>query len=63
MEWDMTGTLAIQTREEGLRIANDLSRLTLPKDRNVEYTKIAGLKNYDVKEYVLKDEESFIALY
>jgi hypothetical protein len=37
--------------------------LTLPKDRNIDYDRIAGLKNYDVKEYVLKDEESFVALY
>lgn len=37
-EYEHNGkVLGIQTREEGLRITNDLARLTLPKERNVEY--------------------------
>lgn len=36
-EYNMSETYGIQTREEGLRITNDLSRLTLPKDRKVDY--------------------------
>ena len=29
------------TREEGLRLTNELSRLTLPKDRRIDYSEIA----------------------
>lgn len=55
--------LGIQTREEGLRITNDLARLTLPKERNVEYEQIAAMSNHLVKEEVIKDEESYVAIY
>lgn len=44
-EYDLNKTLGIQTREEGLRIANDLARLTLPKERSIDYTKIAIMSN------------------
>ena len=37
-EYDNNGqVLGIQTREEGLRITNDLARLTLPHERNIDY--------------------------
>jgi hypothetical protein len=33
------------TREEGLRITNDLARLTLPHERKLEYNQIIGFEN------------------
>jgi hypothetical protein len=36
-EYEQMETFGIQTREEGVRITNDLARLTLPKDRNIDY--------------------------
>ena len=63
-EYDLNGkVLGIQTREEGLRITNDLSRLTLPKERNVDYEEIARMSNALVKEDILKDEQSYVAIY
>lgn len=56
-EFELNGNvLGIQTREEGLRITNDLARLTLPKERNVEYEQIAAMSNHLVKEEIIKDE-------
>lgn len=37
-EYEKTGNFGIQTREEGLRIANDLARLTLPHERKINYS-------------------------
>lgn len=62
-EYDVSGNFGIQTREEGLRLANDMSRLTLPDQRNVDYLEIAQLSNYLVKDEILKDEKSFVAIY
>jgi hypothetical protein len=51
------------TREEGLRLTNDLQRLTLPGDRNVEYTKIArDFSNYDVKEDIITEQKAYVAV-
>ena len=36
-EFDKNNTWGIMCREEGLRIANDLHRLTLPSERNLPY--------------------------
>jgi hypothetical protein len=36
-EYSRNGTLGIQTREDGLRLTNDLARLTLPHERNVDF--------------------------
>jgi hypothetical protein len=44
-EYKYNETYGIQTREEGLRIANDLSRLSLPHERNIDYKKIAVMSN------------------
>ena len=52
-ELDRTDTFGIQTREEGLRITNDLSRLTLPHERSVNYPAIARMKGPDVKYDIL----------
>jgi|TARA_B110000285_G_scaffold120117_1_gene135885 hypothetical protein len=52
-EFSKSETYGIQTREEGLRITNDLSRLTLPKDRKVDYGLIARMTNEQAKEEIL----------
>lgn len=44
-EYERSKTYGIQTREEGLRITNDLSRLTLPKERNINFREIASMEN------------------
>ena len=62
-EANKTQAFALQTREEGLRITNDLSRLTLPKERNVDYKNIAKMTNSDIKLDVLQDEQVFTAVF
>ena len=52
-EYQPSQTYGIQTREEGLRLTNDLSRLTLPKERSIDYGKIARMQNTEVKEEIL----------
>jgi len=36
-EFSHNKTFGLMVREEGLRITNELSRLTLPHERNVDY--------------------------
>jgi hypothetical protein len=36
-EYERNNTYGIMTREEGLRITNDLARLTLPHQRKIDY--------------------------
>lgn len=62
-EYSVNETYGIQTREEGLRIANDLSRLSLPKERKVDYYKIASMTNAQAKEEILQDEQNYVAVY
>ena len=57
------GTFGVQTREEGLRITNDLARLTLPHERKIDYEQIAAMSNSLVKEEILQDEEHYVALF
>ena len=58
-----TGAHALMTREEGLRLTNDLNRLTLPSQRNVDYGKIAReYSNYDVKEDVITEQSAYVAV-
>lgn len=52
-EFSQSDTYGIQTREEGLRITNDLSRLTLPKDREIDYGQIGRMSNAQAKEEIL----------
>lgn len=61
-EFSRNQTYGIQTREEGLRITNDLSRLTLPKERKIDYAKIARMDNATAKEEMLQDEVNFMAM-
>ena len=53
LEPNKNSSFVLQTREEGLRITNELSRLTLPKERNVDYQVISGLENVTVKTDIL----------
>ena len=47
-------TLGVMCREQGLRLTNDLARLTLPKDRSVDYGEIAHkMSNSTVKQELL----------
>ena len=55
-------TFGIMTREEGLKITNDLSRLTLPHERNVDYEKLMTLENTEVKHEIVKDDQKFVAI-
>jgi len=38
-----TKAFGIQTREEGLRLTNELNRLTLPSERNINYEVISQM--------------------
>ena len=50
-------------REQGLRITNELERLTLPKDRNVDYGSIAhSMTNGQIKHDLLTDDLTYTAL-
>jgi len=48
-EFSANSTFGIQTREDALRLTNDLSRLTLPSERNIDYATIAAMENSLVK--------------
>ena len=53
----------IMTREEGLRLTNELSKLTLPSERSVDYKGIVDIgSNSEIKKQILKEEDSFIAI-
>lgn len=62
-EFSINETLGIQTREEALRLANDLARLTLPHERKVNYSAISAMDNHQVKAEILQDETNFVAVY
>lgn len=62
-EYSLRELFGLQTREEGVRITNDLSRLTLPKDRDVNYPLIARMANTQVKSEITQDEASYVALF
>lgn len=61
-EYGRNSTLGIMTREEGLRLTNELSRLTLPHERNVDYLSIMTMQNTEAKHEVVKDEAMFTAI-
>ena len=51
------------TREEGLRLTHELSRLTLPKDRSINYTDIASkMTNVQTKHEIVKNPDAFCAI-
>ena len=53
-EYNVNRTYGIMTREEGLRLTNELSRLTLPSARKVDYKEIVSLpSNSEVKRLVI----------
>jgi len=58
-----TQAMGIMCREQGLRITNDLARLTKPSERNVDYGQMAHtMKSTDIKRDLLDDEMAFTAL-
>lgn len=59
-----SGSLGLMCREQALRMTNDLARLTTPKDRNIDYLKLAHEMQTatDVKIELLQDELSHTAL-
>ena len=62
-EVETTGTLGLMCREQGLRITNDLARMTLPSERNVDYGKIAhSMTSTQIKKDLLFDEVCYTAL-
>ena len=63
LERNSDRSYGIQTREEGLRITNDLSRLTLPSQRQIDYLQIAMMDNKLIKEEIMQDEENYVAVY
>ena len=40
-----------------------MARLTLPHERSVDYAGIAAMANADVKQEILQDEKSYVAIY
>ena len=62
-EFSVNETYGIQTREEGLRITNDLSRLSLPQQRDIDYKRVAAMTNAQAKEEILQDEQNYVAVY
>ena len=63
IEMSLTKQFALMTREEGLRITNELSRLTLPKDRSINYKDIATtLTNVQTKHEIVKDPDANCAV-
>ena len=44
-EFNYNKTFGIMCREEGLRITNELARLTLPHERNIDYELMIGYEN------------------
>ena len=55
-------TYGIMTREEGLRLTNEMHRMTLPSERSVPYMELAYKDNKEVKHEWLKEEQSFVAI-
>lgn len=56
-------TWGIMHREEAMRITNELSKLTLPHERAVDYAQVAKtFTNKQVKEELLQNEQAFTAM-
>lgn len=50
-EYNINKSWGIMTREEGLRLTNELSKLTLPSERSVDYKNIINLgTNSEIKK-------------
>lgn len=59
-DYERNQTWGVMCREEGIRITNELHRLTIPSERNVPYNDIATWSNAKVKEEILTDEMMYI---
>ena len=61
-DYDRNSTWGVMCREEGLRITNELHRLTTPSERSIPYKDIATWSNAEVKEEVLTEEMMYIGV-
>lgn len=61
-DYSRNETYGIMTREEGLRLTNEMHRITLPSERNLPFGEIAQWSNAVVKEEILTDEMSYANL-
>ena len=62
-EYEISKTFGIMTREEGLRLTNELSRLTLPSERSINYGEIATTyTNAQTKQDIVQDEHNHCAV-
>ena len=56
IDYKNNNVFGLMTREEGLRITNELNRLTLPKDRKINYKDIGTkLTNTQTRQEIIKD--------
>ena len=54
IDYKHNNTFGLMVREEGLRLTNELNRLTLPKDRNINYKEIGTkLTNQQAKQDIV----------
>ena len=61
-DYERNKTHGIMCREEGLRITNELHRLTVPSQRNLPYAQMATWTNAHVKEEILTDDVNYTML-
>lgn len=61
-DYSRNQTYGVMCREEGIRITNELHRLTIPSERHVPYDQIATWSNAQVKDEILTDEMMYIGL-
>lgn len=55
-EFKYNQTFGVMTREEGLRITNELSRLSRPSERRIDYAQMVGFETAQIKEDIIKHE-------
>jgi len=61
-DYSRNNTYGVMCREEGIRLTNELHRLTLPSERNIPYSEAATWSNSRVKEELLTDEMNYIGI-
>jgi len=42
-DYSRNNTFGVMTREEGLRLTNELGRMTVPEERNIDYKEMIGM--------------------
>ena len=61
-EFRVNRTFGVMTREEGLRLTNDLARLSLPHERKMDYKQILSYPASQIREEIIKNEDRFIGV-